>query len=83
MQNKDTQERKIIGNDPIDGNKIIILGKYKDLITPKTQIKRGNEKELIKEIDEILKQELGYDTFFHEGSNHVSNKRKKEKVSQN
>lgn len=68
---------RLIGYDPRDGHKILVLGKYKDLIFPKTQIKRGNEKELILEINEELKKEGEYDVSFHEGGNHLEFKDKK------
>lgn len=73
----DNPNANFIGHDPIDGHKILVLGKLKDDITPKTQIKRGNEKELINEINSKIKEILGYDTFFHEGNNHIEFRDKK------
>ncbi|QKF64514.1 hypothetical protein [Campylobacter corcagiensis] len=60
-----------IGHDPIDGFKILVSGILKDKINPKTEIKRGNEKELIKEISSIIKGIVGYDVFYHEGGSHI------------
>lgn len=67
----DSLDAKFIGHDPVDKHKIIILGEYKDSIKLKTQIKRGNEKQLIKEIKQQIKDIIGYDPFFHEGGNHI------------
>lgn len=67
----DSLNAKFIGHDPVDKHKIIISGEYKDSIKLKTQIKRGNEKQLIKEIKQQIKDILGYVPFFHEGGNHI------------
>lgn len=67
----DSLNAKFVGHDPVDKHKIIILGEYKDSIKLKTQIKRGNEKQLIKEIKQQIKDILGYDPFCHEGGNHI------------
>lgn len=67
----DSLNAKFIGHDPLDKHKIIILGEYKDSIKLKTQIKRGNEKQLIEEIKQQIKDIIGYDPFFHEGGNHI------------
>lgn len=66
------------GNDPTDGFKILILGQLRHDINPVTPIKRGNEKELIKEINAKIKEIVGYDTFFHQGGNHIEFKDKKQ-----
>jgi hypothetical protein len=66
------------GNDPTDGSKILILGQLKHEINPVTPIKRGNEKELIEEINAKIKEIVGYDTFFHQGGNHIEFKDKKQ-----
>ena len=67
----DSLNAKFIGHDPVDKYKIIILGEYKDSIKLKTQIKRGNEKQLIEEIKQQIKDIIGYDPFYHEGGNHI------------
>lgn len=67
----DSLNAKFIGHDPVDKHKIIILGEYKDSIKLKTQIKRGNEKQLIEEIKQQIKDIVGYVPFFHEGGNHI------------
>ncbi|MBR6612710.1 MAG: hypothetical protein IKK93_10835 [Campylobacter sp.] len=67
----DSLNAKFIGHDPVDKHKIIILGEYKDSIKLKTQIKRGNEKQLIEEIKQQIKDIIGYDPFYHEGGNHI------------
>lgn len=67
----DSLNAKFIGHDPVDKHKIIISGEYKDSIKLKTQIKRGNEKQLIEEIKQQIKDILGYVPFFHEGGNHI------------
>ena len=66
------------GNDPTDGFKILILGQLRHDINPVTPIRRGNEKELIKEINAKIKEIVGYDTFFHQGGNHIEFKDKKQ-----
>ena len=76
----DSLNAKFIGHDPVDKYKIIILGEYKDSIKLKTQIKRGNEKQLIKEIKQQIKDIVGYDPFFHEGGNHIEFKDNNDKV---
>ncbi|WP_236847476.1 helix-turn-helix transcriptional regulator [Campylobacter lanienae] len=67
----DSLNAKFIGHDPVDKHKIIISGEYKDSIKLKTQIKRGNEKQLIEEIKQQIKDILGYVPFCHEGGNHI------------
>lgn len=67
----DSLDAKFMGHDPVDKHKIIILGEYKDSIKLKTQIKRGNEEQLIEEIKQQIKDILGYVPFFHEGGNHI------------
>lgn len=76
----DSLNAKFIGHDPVDKYKIIILGEYKDSIKLKTQIKRGNEKQLIEEIKQQIKDIVGYDPFFHEGGNHIEFKDNNDKV---
>ncbi|ARR01860.1 hypothetical protein CVIC8964_0428 [Campylobacter vicugnae] len=76
----DSPDAKFVGHDPVDKYKIIILGEYKDSIKLKTQIKRGNEKQLIEEIKQQIKDILGYDPFFHEGGNHIEFKDNNDKV---
>lgn len=67
----DSPDAKFIGHDPVDKHKIIILGEYKDSIKLKTQIKRGNEKQLIEEIKQQIKDILGYDPTIYAGGNHI------------
>lgn len=69
-----------IGHDPVDGYKIIVLGSMKDEIMPNVEIKRGNEKEIIEDVNSQTKKLLGYDTFFHEGGNHIEFRNKKDEV---
>ncbi|WP_289258180.1 helix-turn-helix transcriptional regulator [Campylobacter sp.] len=76
----DSLNAKFVGHDPVDKYKIIILGEYKDSIKLKTQIKRGNEKQLIKEIKQQIKDILGYVPFCHEGGNHIEFKDNNDKV---
>lgn len=71
---------RVIGHDPVDGWKILIGGEYRTVITPKTPIKRGNEEELIREINEELKKEVGYDTFFHRGGSHIEFRDRKDNI---
>lgn len=66
------------GNDPTNGHKILILGQLRYEINPVTPIRRDNTKELIKEINAKIKEIVGYDTFFHEGNNHIEFKDKKQ-----
>ena len=68
------------GNDPTNGYKILILGQLRYEINPVTPIRRDNTKELIKEINAKIKEIVGYDTFFHEGDNHIEFKDKKQNV---
>jgi len=66
------------GNDLTDGYRILILGQLRHEINPVTPIRRGHEKELIEEINAKIKEIVGYDTFFHQGGNHIEFKDKKQ-----
>ncbi|WP_370521235.1 hypothetical protein [Helicobacter winghamensis] len=57
--------------DPISNERIVILGTLKDKIHIQTEIKRGNEKQIIAEIKPQIKQILGYEIKEYEGGNHI------------
>lgn len=57
-----------LGNDPTNGNKILALGKLRDLVNPTVEIIRGNTKELKEDIGHQISK-LGYSYFFNETGN--------------
>lgn len=63
--------------DSLTNERIKISGTMKDKIKLTTEIKRGNEKAIILEINQYLTKILGYEPFFHEGGNHIVFKNKK------
>ena len=69
-----------VGYDPVDGWGIWVGGEYGTIITLKTQITRENRKELVREISEELRKEIGYDPSLHEGANHIEFKDKNENI---
>lgn len=57
--------------DSITNERIVINGTLKDKILLNTEIKRGNEKEIIDEILPQITNILGFKPFYHEGGNHI------------
>lgn len=57
--------------DPVYNERIVIFGTLKDKIHIQTEIKRGNEKQIISEIKPQITQILSYEPFCHEGGNHI------------
>ncbi|WP_297994774.1 hypothetical protein [uncultured Campylobacter sp.] len=69
-----------VGYDPVDGWEIWVGGEYGTIITLKTRITRKNRKELVCEINEELRKEIGYDPSLHEGANHIEFKNKNNNI---
>ena len=57
--------------DSSSNERIVIFGTLKDKIHIQTEIKRGNEKQIISEIKPQIAQILNYEPFYHEGGNHI------------
>lgn len=57
--------------DSISNERIVIFGTLKDKIHIQTEIKRGNEKQIISEVKPQITQILSYEPFCHEGGNHI------------
>ncbi|MGM8975659.1 helix-turn-helix domain-containing protein [Campylobacter jejuni] len=57
--------------DSITNERITVIGTFKDKITLNTEIKRGNEKEIIDEVLPQITNILGFKPFCHEGGNHI------------
>lgn len=57
--------------DSSSNERIVIFGTLRDKIHIQTEIKRGNEKQIISEIKPQIAQILNYEPFYHEGGNHI------------
>ncbi len=57
--------------DSTTNERIAVIGTFKDKITLNTEIKRGNEKEIIDEVLPQITNILGFKPFYYEGTNHI------------
>ncbi|WP_367159057.1 helix-turn-helix domain-containing protein [Helicobacter sp.] len=57
--------------DTTSNERIVIFGTLKDKICLQTEIKRGNEKQIVSEVKLQITQILNYAPFYHEGGNHI------------